>query len=41
MKIANIVSTINEEESVFDTTELDQSFGESFARCVKAIKMEN
>lgn len=40
-KISNIVSSINEEGVVFDAAELDQSFGESFAQCVTAIKMKN
>lgn len=36
-KISNFVNSINEEKVVYDTTELDKSFGESFAGCVKAI----
>lgn len=40
-KISNIVGLINEEEAVFDSIDLDQSFGENFSQCVKAIQDVN
>lgn len=40
-KITNLVDLINEEEAVFDTIDLDQSFGKNFSQCVKAIKEVN
>ncbi|PHR18948.1 MAG: hypothetical protein COA37_18500 [Hoeflea sp.] len=40
-KISNIVDLINDEEAVFDSIDLDQSFGEHFSQCVEAIKDVN
>jgi hypothetical protein len=40
-KISNVIDLINEEEAVFDSIDLDESFGEHFSRCVEAIQDVN
>lgn len=40
-KISNLVDLIKEEKAVFDSIDLDQSFGENFSQCVRAIKEVN
>jgi hypothetical protein len=40
-KISNVIDLMNEEEAVFDSIDLDESFGEQFSRCVEAIQDVN